>query len=150
MRTIEPLQVRNLAKSFGIFFILASIAWFVTSYVLFADILISWVILLANIAVGLGMGWWWYKRHYQTVFKYDDLGFELKRGRGPGKHRSWQDVSQVSLVHEGYGRFSVRLYGSDGEYVDVPASDLKLPASDFRFEVMDLVTRGSKAGALGT
>ncbi|HUS70524.1 MAG TPA: hypothetical protein VM075_07100 [Anaerolineae bacterium] len=150
MRTIAPLQMMNLVKSFGILFFLSSFAWFTTSYVLFGDIRISWLIFIANVAVGMGMGWWWYRRHYHTVFGYDDQSFELQRGGGQRNHRDWRDFSQVSLVHEGYGKFSVRIYEADGKYTDMPASDLKLPASDFRFEVMDLVKPRSTAGALGS
>ena len=139
MRTIAPLQVMNLVKSFGIFFFLSSVAWFTTSCFVFGDIRISWLIFIANVVVGVLIGWWWYRRHYHSVFGYDGQSFELQRGGGQRNHRNWQDFSQVSLVHEGYGKFSLRLYQADGVPMDIPASDLKLPASDFRFEVMDLV-----------
>jgi hypothetical protein len=142
--------VMNLVKSFGILFFLSSIAWFTTSYVLFGDIRISWLIFIANVVVGVLMGWWWYRRNYHIVFGYDDQSFELQRGGGQRTHRNWQDFSQVSLVHEGYGKFSVRIYEADGKYTDIPASDLKLSASDLRFEVMDLVKPRSTAGALGS
>lgn len=150
MRTIAPLQVMNLVKSFGILFFLSSFAWFTTSYVFFGDIRISWLIFIANAVVGVLMGWWWYRRHYHAVFRYDDRGFELKRGAGKKDHRGWQDFAQVSLVHEGYGKFSVRLYQADGKYTDIPASDLKLPASDLRFEVIDLLKTRSTAGTIGS
>ncbi len=146
MRTSAPLQVTNLVKSFAIFFFLSTIAWFTTSYVVFADIRVSWLIFMANVAVGLGMGWWWYRRHYHTAFGYDDRGFELGRGGGQRIRRDWRDFSRVSLVHEGYGKFSVRIYEADGKYTDIPASDLKLPASDLRFEVMGLVRPRSNVG----
>ena len=146
MTSVAPLQVVNLVKSFAIFFFLASAAWATTSYMVFGDIRISWLIFIANVAISLGIGWWWYRGHYRAVFGYDERSFELQRGRGRRTHRDWQDFSQVSLVHEGYGRFSVRLHESDGKYVDIPASDLKLPPSDFRFEVMDLVKPRSAAG----
>jgi hypothetical protein len=150
MRTVAPLQVMNFVKSFAIFFFVSSIAWFTTSYVVLGDIRISWLIFIANVAVGLGVGWWWYRRHYRAVFGYDDQSFELQKGGGQRIHRDWQDFSHVSLVHEGYGKFLVRIYEADGKYTDIPASDLKLPASDLRFEVMDLVRPRSTAVALGS
>jgi hypothetical protein len=149
MRTVAPLQVTNLVKSATIFFFLSSLAWFATSYLLFGDLLISWLVFVANILIGALVGWWWYRRHYHTVFRYDDRGFELRRGAGQKWQKGWQDFSQVSLLHEGYGRFSVRLYEANGQYVDIPASDLKLPASDFRFEVMDLLKARSTAAVIG-
>jgi len=148
MRTAAPLQVMNLVKSVAIFFFLASAAWFATSYFVFGDLLISWLIFIANALVGALVGWWWYRRHYHALFCYDDRGFELRRGAGEKRQKDWHDFSQVSLVHEGYGKFSVRLYQADGKYVDIPASDLKLPASDFRFEVMDLMKPRSMAETL--
>ncbi len=147
MRTFAPLQVMNLVKSCAILFFLSSIAWFTTSFVVFGDIRISWLIFIANVVVGLGVGWWWYRRHYHTVFGYDDQSFELQRGGGQRIRRDWQDFSHVSLVHEGYGKLLVRIYEADGKYTDIPASDLKLPASDLRFEVMDLVKPRWTAGA---
>jgi hypothetical protein len=149
MRTVAPLQVVNLVKSLTIFFFLASAAWAITSYMVLGDIRVSWLIFIANVAVGLGVGWWWYRRHYHAVFGYDDQSFELQRGSGQRVRRDWQEFSHVSLVHEGYGKFSVRIYEADGKYTDIPASDLKLPVSDLRFEVMGLVKPGSTAGALG-
>jgi hypothetical protein len=149
MTTTAPLQVTSLVKSFAIFFFLASFAWFASSYVIFADIRISWLIFIANIVLSVLLGWWWYRRHYHTVFGYDEESFELQRGGGQRIRKHWRDSSQVSLVHEGYGKFSVRVYEADGKYTDIPASDLKLPASDFRFEVMDLVKPRSTAGTLG-
>ena len=146
MRTVAPLQVTNLVKSATIFFFLSSLAWFATSYFLFGDLFISWLVFIANVLIGALVGWWWYRRHYHAVFRYDDRGFEMRRGAGKKRQRDWQDFYQVSLVHEGYGKFSVRLYQEDGEYVDIPASDLRLPASDFRFEVIDLVKPGPAAG----
>jgi hypothetical protein len=150
MRTSAPLQVTNLVKSFAIFFFLSTIAWFTTSYIVFGDIGVSWLIFIANLSVGLGLGWWWYRRQYHTVFAYDDQSFELRRGGGQRIRRDWRDFSHVSLVHEGYGKFLVRVYEADGKYIDIPASDLKLPASDLRFEVMDLVKPRSTAGASGS
>jgi hypothetical protein len=146
---MAPLQVTSLVKSSTIFFFLSSAAWFASSYVIFGDIFISWLIFIINVVVSILLGWWWYRRHYHTVFGYDEEGFELQRGGGQRIRKLWRDSSQVSLVHEGYGRFSVRVYEADGKYTDIPASDLKLPASDFRFEVMDLVKPRSTAGTLG-
>jgi hypothetical protein len=149
MTTMAPLQITNLVKSIAIFFFLSSAAWFASSYVIFGDIFISWLIFIINIVVSVLLGWWWYKRHYHTVFGYDEENFELQRGSGQRIRRHWRDYSGVSLVHEGYGKFSVRVYEADGKYTDIPASDLKLPASDLRFEVMDLLKPRSTAGTLG-
>lgn len=139
MRTIAPLQLMNLGRSFVIFFIITSLAWIGANYVFFRDFYIGWPVIVGNVVISGLVGWWWYRTRHHSTFSWNQQGFELQKGRGNKSAKKWQDFSRVSLVHEGYGRFVVRLYEEDGAYVDIPASDLKLEPSDFRFEVMDLV-----------
>ena len=139
MKTSAPLQLMNLGKSFVIFLIITSLAWIGANYVFFRDFYVGWPIIIGNLVISGLVGWWWYRTRHHTIFSWDQQGFELRRGRGKKSSKKWQDFSRVSLVHEGYGRFVVRLYEEDGAYVDIPASDLKLEPSDFRFEVMELV-----------
>jgi hypothetical protein len=150
MKTIAPIQPVNLAKSYVIFFILASLAWIAANYFILRDFLIGWPILIGNLVIAGVLGWWWYKRSYHAVFSYDEQGFELQRGKAARKLKKWRDSSRVSLVHEGYGRFLVRVYEDDKDFVDIPASDLKLDASDFRFQVMELVAGRSVPEGLGS
>lgn len=145
MKTIAPLQVLNLVKSFTIFFLVTSLGWIASNYVIFRTFYIGWPILLGNVIITAVLGWWWYKRSYHSIFSYDQQGFEVQRGKARKESKKWGDFSQVSLVHEEYGRFVVRLYENDKKYTVIPASDLKLDASDFRFEVTELV-RGKSAG----
>ncbi len=139
MKTIAPLQVMNLARSFVIFFIVTSLAWIAANYVIFREFYVGWPILIGNAIIAGVAGWWWYKRQYHAVFSWDQQGFELKWGSRNKSSKEWRDFTRVSLVHEGYGIFLVRLYEDGGEYIDIPASHLKLEPSDFRFEVMELV-----------
>ena len=150
MKTLAPIQAMNLARSLVTFFILASLAWIAANYVIFRDFFIGWPILIGNLLIAGVLGWWWYKRNDHTIFSYDEKGFELQRGKAGKKSKKWGDSSCVSLVHEGYGRFSVRLYEDGKEYVDIPASDLKLDPSAFRFEVMEFVTGRSPAPDVGS
>jgi len=129
----------NLARSFVIFFIVTSLAWIGANYIVFRDFFIGWPVFIGNVVISGLVGWWWYRREHHAIFSWDEQGFELQRGGGNRSSKKWQDFSRVSLVHEGYGRFVVRLYEDGGEYIDIPASDLKLESSDFRFEVMELV-----------
>jgi hypothetical protein len=150
MKTLAPIQVMNLVKSVIIFFIVPSIAWIGANYVMFRDFYIGWPVLIGNLFIAGVFGWWWYRRNHHAIFSYGEDGFELRKGRAAKKYRKWSEFSRVSLVHEGYGRFSVRLYEDGKEYVDIPASDLKLDASDFRFEVMELVASRASAPGVGT
>jgi hypothetical protein len=150
MRTIAPLQLMNLLKSFVIFFIVTSLAWIGANYLILRDFLIGWPILIGNLIIAGAVGWWWYRREYHARLSCDQQGFELEWGRRDKSPRKWQDFSRVSLVHEGQGRLLVRLY-EDGEgYVDIPASDLKLDASELRFQVMELVAGRSVPEGLGS
>jgi hypothetical protein len=139
MKTVAPWQLMNLAKSVGIFFVLVSVAWIGANYLIFKDFFIGWPVILGNVLVSAVGGLWWYKTSHHARFSWDGEGFELQKGRTPPIVKSWRDFSQVSLVHEGYGRFAVRLHAHEGNSVDVPASDLGLEPSDFRFEVIELV-----------
>ena len=139
MKTIAPWQLMNLAKSVGIFFVLVSVAWIGANYLIFKDFFIGWPVILGNVLVSGVGGLWWYKTRHHARFSWDGDGCELQRGRTPPIVKRWEAISQVSLVHEGYGRFAVRLYPKEGNSVDIPASDLGLKPVDFRFEVIDLV-----------
>jgi len=139
MKSTAPWQLMNLGRSIGIFFILVSVAWIVANYVMFRDFLIGWPIIVGNVVVSVAAGVWWYRTRYHSRFSWDREGFELQRGTSALTAKTWGEVSRVSLVHDGYGRFSVRLYQPEGDCIDIPASDLRLEPSDLRFEVMDLV-----------
>ena len=149
MKTFAPLQPINLAKSLVIFFLVPSIAWIVSNYIVLRDFYVGWPILIGNVLIAGVGGWWWYRRSYHAIFSWDQQGFELRWGGGNKSSGRWEDFSQVSLVHEEHGRFVVRLYEDGGEYVDIPASDLKLDPSGFRFEAMELVKGRTQVQGLG-
>ncbi len=117
-------------------------AWIAANYIIFRDFLIGWLVLMGNVVISGVAGWWWYRSRYHTRFSWDGQGFELQRGSGSSILRKWEEFRLVSLVHEGYGKFVVRLYEDEGEHIDIPASDLRLDPSGFRFEVMGLVKGG--------
>jgi hypothetical protein len=139
MKTTAPWQLMNLSRSIGIFFILVSVAWIAANYVIFRDFLIGWPIIVGNVVVSVAAGVWWYRTRHHARFSWDSEGFELQRGNAAPIAKTWGEISRVSLVHNGYSRFSVRLYETEGDRVDIPASDLRLEPSDFRFEAMGLV-----------
>jgi hypothetical protein len=139
VKTVAPWQLLNLARSIGIFFIFVSVIWIVANYIMFRDFLIGWPIIVGNVVVSVAAGMWWYRTRYHARFSWDTQGFELRKGTSKRIAKSWGEISGVSLVHDGYGRFSVRLRQPEGERIDIPASDLRLEPSDLRFEVMDLV-----------
>jgi len=149
MRTAERWQPMNLAKSVVISFTLVSVAWMVANYLFFRDFFIGWPIVLGNVAVSIMVGLWWYRTRQHARFSWDSQGFSLQRGSAPPVVGVWDDVSQVALVHEGYERFGVRLYRREGDQVYIPASDLGLRPSDFRFEVMELVSGKQLAQGVG-
>lgn len=175
MKTFSPLQWPNLGKSFTLFFILLTLAWSLLSFLAFGDIYVSWLLLAGNLFLSGTLAWFYYRYRYHTRFSYDEAGFEMVRGRLKTT-AMWKEFGSVSLVHLGGGRFAVRLYRKDvgtgfacplvprvrggpsvwrvpvrsgiGSSIDIPASDLGLNPSQFRFEVMRLLRMGSKLKTL--
>lgn len=141
MKTVSPIQWHNVGKLFFLFLILLSVAWSTVSFISFGDIYIGWPIVFINLSLSIALAWHFYKNRYHTVFSYNEEEFELQKGKSKIRKR-WKDFAHVSLVHQGHGYFSVRLYKSEtwgSDFVDIPATDLKLDASDLRFEVMKFV-----------
>ena len=138
MKTQAPLQINTLAKSVVFIFFALCILWGVTNYIFLKEVYLHWVILAINGVLALVLGWLFYKNRRHTIFSYDQSGFEMQVGRYQVSGR-WRDFSRVSLVHLGYGAFTVRLYKDGEASLDIPASGLKLDPSAFRFEVMNLV-----------
>jgi hypothetical protein len=138
MTTIAPLQLSNLFKSFIGLLLGLLVFWSGCGFLTVGDIIMPRGPLLRLLFLGLVLSlsavlaWVLYKNFYHTVLSYDENGFELQRGRGrvAGK---WGDFSDVSLFHVGRGQFVVRLYKDDGQFEEIPASDLKLDPSEFRF-----------------
>jgi hypothetical protein len=149
MKSAERWQAMSLARAVGVTFILVSLAWITANFVILRDFYIGWPVILGNVIVSIGVGLWWYRTRQHARFSWDERGFSLQKGSAPPIEGEWVEVSRVSLVHEGYERFGVRLYRQGGDRVYIPASDLGLQPSEFRFEVMELVRRKSSAQALG-
>jgi hypothetical protein len=98
--------------------------------------------LAVNAVVGAVLGWYLYKQWYRLEFSYDDVGFELRKGKSPPEAHRWKEFQQVSLVRDDRGEFLIRLHKSES-LVQIPASKLKLDPFRFRLEVMGLVSRPS-------
>ena len=140
MKTVSPLQLNNLGKSFSLIFVLVTVAWCLASILAFGYIVIIWPILVLNLLVSAALSWYYYKYRYHTVFSYDEEGFELQRGQVKTSAK-WRDFSTVSLVHLGGSKFAVRLYRDEEDFLDLPASALGLDPSALRFEIMGFVGR---------
>jgi len=137
IRKSAPVQVYYLFKSFVIMFLIQAVVVLVTPMALTAPI--WYQIIAVNLTVSAVLGWYLYKQWYHIEFSYDDLGFQLKKGkRVPTTHR-WNEFSRVSLARSEYGEFNVRLY-RNGEPFEIPVSKLKLDPFEFRLRVMNFVT----------
>jgi hypothetical protein len=138
MKRIASLQLTSLVKSFTLFFFGFTFLWALSNYLVLRDVLISWPVFLVNLILSLGLGWWYYRRRYHTVFLYDQNNFELFVGKQRTAHR-WAEFKTVSLYQQRHGEFTIRLHEADDTFVEIPVSDLRLNAREFRFEVMDMV-----------
>lgn len=138
MKRITSFQLTNLVKSFTLFFFSFTFLWALSNYIAIRDVLISWPVFLVNFILSLGLGWWYYRRRYHTVFLYNQDKFELFVGKQSTTHR-WAEFKTVSLYQRRHGEFTIRLHETDDTFVEIPASALRLNAREFRFEVMDMV-----------
>lgn len=135
---LSPVQVYYLFKSFVIMFVIQAVIVLFMPAALTAPI--RYQILATNVIVALVLGWYLYKQWYHIEFSYDDIEFQLKKGKTTPIRHTWGEFSQVSLARTEYGEYKVRLYGN-GEPFEIPVSKLKLDPFEFRFHVMDLVSR---------
>lgn len=143
VKTVGPVQLTNLMKSFTLFFFVFTLLWAFSNLIAIGDVIITWPVLAINLTVGALFGWRFYKNRYHTLFSYDETGFQLRVGRN-AISKSWKDFTTVSLFHMGYGEFNVRLYDREQNFLDIPVSTLGLDPQGFRFQVMEWVKgRGS-------
>jgi hypothetical protein len=141
MKRFSKLHFGDIGKSFSAAFVFITIIWGVISYYSFGGIYISWQIFLGNLAVSGTLSALYYRFRYHRILEYDDRRFILRTGSRTVE-ADWKDFSCISLYHRGFGVFAIRLYrGSPDEkdFTELPATDIGLNPSDFRFEVSRLI-----------
>ena len=139
MKRVSKLHPGDIGKSFSIAFLAITIIWGVVSYYLLGRIYVSWQILIGNLAVSGVLSALYYRFRYHAVLEYDDRRFILHKGSRVSE-ASWQDFAFVSLYHKGFAVYALRLYRTGPEekdFVELPATDIGLDASAFRFQVME-------------
>jgi len=137
-RTVAPIQLYYLFKSVVIMFTIQAVIVLFMPAALTAPI--RYQILALNVGVSITLGWFLYKQWYHTILSYNDLEFELRKGKAVSLAHMWKEFSAVSLARDYRGDFSVRLYRGD-DRVELPASKLKLDPFRFRDEVLGLVAK---------
>ena len=138
MKRASKLHFGDIGKSFSLAFVAITVIWSVVSYYSLGRVYVGWQILLGNLAVSATLSALYYRYRYHRVLEYDDRRFILHTGSRTVEG-AWKDFSLLSLYHKGFGVFSVRLYRRDPDhkdFVEIPASDMGLDPSDFRFELM--------------
>ena len=141
MKRITKLHLGDIGKSFSIAFIAITIIWGVVSYYSLGGVYVSWQIFLGNLAVSGVLSMLYYRFRYHRVLEYDDSKFTLRTG-SRATEGNWRDYSYLSLYHKGYGVFALRLYrvsADEKDFVELPATDIGLNPSDFRFEIAGFV-----------
>lgn len=138
MKTIAPLQFNKLATTVVTIFFTLFVLWGIANYVILREVFFHWILLVINGVLALFLGWLFYKNYRHAVLSYDQNGFQIQVGKNQASGR-WSDFSRVSLFHRGLGEFAVRLYRNGEDFLEIPASALKLDPHEFRFEVIQLV-----------
>jgi hypothetical protein len=142
MKKYTSFQATNFVKSFTLFFFGLTFLGAVGNYIAIRDVLISWPVFIVNFILSTALGWWHYRQRYHLVFSYDADSFILQVGKKILANR-WVEYTAVSLFHPGRGDLFVRLYQKNGEFIEIPASLLRLNPSEFRFEVMDFIEKAT-------
>ena len=143
MKRVSKLHFGNIGKSLSLAFVIITIIWSVVSYYSLGRIFLSWHILLGNLAVSATLSAIYYRSRFHRVLEYDDRRFILRRGSRVVEG-GWKDFSFISMYHKGFGVFTLRLYRADSDakdFVELPATDLGLDPSGFRFEVAEHMRR---------
>jgi len=142
LKTTSPFQPTQFVKAFSVIFIGLTILLALITSISPTTIQAIKILLLLNLVISVVGGYFYYKNRYHTTFSYDKDGFALVEGKEE-RRALWKEFDAVSLVQRGYGDFSVRVYrGKD--YLDIPASALRLDASSLRFEVMEYIKKEEK------
>ena len=143
MKRASKLHFGDMGKSFSLAFVAITLIWSALTYYTVGRIFVSWQILIGNLAVSATLSAIYYRFRYHHVLEYDERRFTLRTG-ARCVVGTWKDFSLVSLYHKGFGTFTVRLYREDPdekEFVEIPADDVGLDASEFRFEAMEHISR---------
>lgn len=141
MKRASKLHFGDIGKSLSLAFVVITLIWSAVSYYTLGRIFVSWQILIGNLAVSATLSAIYYRFRYHHVLEYGDRGFTLRTG-SRCVMGAWKDFALVSLYHKGFGTFTVRLYRKDPDekgFVEIPADDLGLDASAFRFEVTEYI-----------
>lgn len=138
MKTYTSFQATDFIKSFTLFFFILTLLWAAGNYIVIHDVLLSWPVFIANLVLAVALGWWYYRQRYHLVFSYNNESFILQVGKKILANR-WVEFTKVSLYHPGRGDLFVRLYRENGEFIEIPASQIRINPSEFRFEAMDYI-----------
>jgi len=106
--------------------------------------------LWASVLVSGALAYYLYLRIKHIEFSYDKEGFDIRRGRSVLSHK-WSEFSRVLLIKVRGTEFLIRLFFTNGETLDIPASKLRTNAFSFRLKILELVqesTRTRKAARL--
>ena len=105
-------------------------------------------ILAINLVVSAFLGWKLYRRYYHLVLRYDDEKFSLLKGNVEERTYRWADFEKLSVATSEYGEFMIRLYGRDGQTVNIPVQKLKLDPFKFRPEVLRLLESSASQASI--
>ena len=139
MTIVSPFNLTSAFKAIGYVLIGLTLVWVAISLTLFGDVLLTNWLAGVILTLGIGGGLLYYRLRAHLTLRYDERGFQLWAGRVKAAAGQWGHFNQVSLAHRGYGLFSVRLYITRAQQIDLPASELKLDPLKLRAQVTGLI-----------
>lgn len=143
MDTIERISPTNLFICFGSTLMVLTVVSALSGFLALGEFFVSMFVLIINMIISIAAAWPIYRYWFHTKMSMDDEQFNLEVGKREKASGRWNEFDEVSLVHLGRGRMGIRLYyRNKDDFVEIPASDLKLNASDLRFKAIDLTKKG--------
>ena len=144
---ISPLRYSEIAK---LFVMLMAVQLTLVMLMPIWLLAVAQYFLWASVLVSGALAYYLYLRTKHIEFSYDKEGFDIRRGRSVLSHK-WSEFSRVLLIKVRGTEFLIRLFFTNGETLDIPASKLRTNAFSFRLKILELVqesTRTRKAARL--
>lgn len=99
--------------------------------------------LVASILVSGVLAYYLYLRTRHLEFSYDSEGFDMRRGRSVLSHK-WNEFARVLLIKVRGTEFLIRLFFTNGQTLDIPASKLRTNAFSLRLKILELVQQSTR------
>jgi hypothetical protein len=137
---ISPVRYSEIAK---LFVILMAVQLTLVMLMPIWLLAVAQYFLVASILVSGVLAYYLYLRTRHLEFSYDSEGFDMRRGRSVLSHK-WNEFARVLLIKVRGTEFLIRLFFTNGQTLDIPASKLRTNAFSLRLKILELVQQSTR------